>query len=86
MKKKRVNVTIPENARSMFNWLRNYDPTMTSDVKVAAYLMKLGAEYLMYSSLEKVEPLEDDIYKALVKRLAKLSYQQEELDKYDLKL
>jgi len=62
----RVTVTIPEDVKDLFAWMKNYEPQFEArDATIAAYLLKLGAEAYYQKGLENIEPLDAGVVKAL---------------------
>ncbi|GEM_PF-5272186 len=62
----RVTVTIPEDVRDLFVWIKNYDLQFEGrDASIGAYLLKLGAEAYYQKGLEKIEPLDPIMTEAL---------------------
>ena len=62
----RVTVTIPDEIKDMFTWLKKYDPAFEGkDASIGAFLLKLGAEAYYKQGLENIEPLESEFTAAL---------------------
>lgn len=65
----RVHVTIPDEARVVFNWLLKYDDRFKDRpaASLAADLIAAGVKAL-YENQEPAEPLDAPIYSALVEQ------------------
>lgn len=66
----RVHVTIPEEARVIFNWLLKYDPRFqgATPSAVAAELILAGTQALYAQSLQEAEPLDENVQQALIEQ------------------
>lgn len=65
----RVHVTIPEEARVIFNWLLKYEPRFKNvPAAVAAELVLAGAKALYEKSLQDAEPLDVNVQQALIEQ------------------
>lgn len=63
----RVTVTLPEEVKDMFAWMKAFDPQFEGrDASIAAFLIKLGVEAYYQRGLENAEPLEQEIIEAMM--------------------
>jgi hypothetical protein len=62
----RVNVTLSESAKGMFEWLKNYDPDfqIETDAKIVSFLVDRGVEFLIQKGLQNAEPLDSEVLDA----------------------
>ncbi len=64
----RVTVTIPEDVKDLFVWMKKYEPSFEGkDATIGAFLLKLGAEAYYKQGLENIVPLESEIVEAFDK-------------------
>ncbi len=62
----RVTITLPEDVKDIFAWIKNYDPQFEGrDASIGAFLLKLGVETYYQRGLENIEPLDPAISYAL---------------------
>lgn len=55
----RVTITLPEDVKDIFAWIKNYDPQFEGrDASIGAFLLKLGVETYYQRGLENIEPLD----------------------------
>lgn len=62
----RVTITLPEDVKDIFAWIKNYDPQFEGrDASIGAFLLKLGVEIYYQRGLENIEPLDATFSNAL---------------------
>jgi hypothetical protein len=67
----RVTVTLPEEVKALFGWIKNHDGRFEGkDASIAAFLIKMGAEAFYEDGLKNVEPLDLDVANALAESVA----------------
>ena len=58
---------IPKTVEEMLDWMVKYDPNFVGDrEKAITHLLKLGGEAYYLHGLENIEPLDQEVYEALV--------------------
>jgi hypothetical protein len=64
---KRVNVTVPKDAESLFNWFRDFAPEFKgeSEAAIAAHFLRLGLQTAYEQGLRNPDPLEPDEFAPL---------------------